>query len=131
MVTTPDHSIASFPELLDEVREALVAISLDGHILAWNRGAEAIFGYPRNEAIGQHAGKLLFPTAHINEILSMIGPRGLVMSEPAAAHRHQLTAQHRDGAPLRIDLSLRLIEADQAASYVAMRATPATPFGSL
>src|ERR1700730_12525211 len=40
------HTGTSFAEdLIDESPDALLALSLDGRILAWNRGAEVIFGY--------------------------------------------------------------------------------------
>lgn len=36
-------------------------ISCDGHarVTSWNRGAEMIFGYPREEAIGRHVGEVI------------------------------------------------------------------------
>src|SRR5580692_5207625 len=44
----------SFAEdLIDESPDALLALSLDGRILAWNRGAELIFGYAAEDAVGR------------------------------------------------------------------------------
>ena len=48
-----DHSMTEFDELFAEARESLIALSVDGRILAWNRGAETMFGYVAHEAIGR------------------------------------------------------------------------------
>ena len=43
----------SFAELLlDESPDALIALTFDGRIRSWNRGARATFGYTANEAVG-------------------------------------------------------------------------------
>jgi PAS domain S-box-containing protein len=39
-------------ELLAKAGDAIVIADRDGRILAWNAGAEAMFGYPAGEAIG-------------------------------------------------------------------------------
>ena len=36
---------------------ALFLLSLDGHLICWNAGAERLFGYHSNEIIGQHFSK--------------------------------------------------------------------------
>lgn len=43
--------------LLDNVRESIMAKNLDGEIIYWSKGAEELYGYSRDEAIG---GKLSF-----------------------------------------------------------------------
>jgi len=45
--------------LLDSETDAIVCTDLEGTILSWNRGAEGIFGYTAEEAIGQH-GSFVF-----------------------------------------------------------------------
>jgi protein-histidine pros-kinase len=47
--------------LLDSSPDALIAISPEGHILSWNRGAELIFGYTSEEAVGSSIDDLLIP----------------------------------------------------------------------
>jgi len=39
--------------------DAVYSFSPDGHILSWNAGAERLFGYPANEALGQQVMSLL------------------------------------------------------------------------
>jgi PAS domain S-box-containing protein len=39
--------------LVERAHDALIAVAADGTILYWNRGAETIFGYQRDEAVGR------------------------------------------------------------------------------
>ncbi|MDP2196421.1 MAG: EAL domain-containing protein [Rhodocyclaceae bacterium] len=41
-------------QILDQIHESVITMDLDGYITGWNRGAERLFGYSRDEAVGQH-----------------------------------------------------------------------------
>jgi two-component system sensor histidine kinase/response regulator len=45
--------------VLDGSDDAISTCSLDGVLLSWNRGAEKLYGYTAQEAIGQHVSMLL------------------------------------------------------------------------
>ena len=45
--------------LLDLSREAILAWELGGAIVYWNAGAEALYGFPREEALGRVSHELL------------------------------------------------------------------------
>ena len=47
--------------LADESSEALVAIRPDGRVLFWNHGAQAIYGYSAEEAVGRSLLDLIVP----------------------------------------------------------------------
>ncbi len=40
-------------QLLDSVRESVVATDLEGHVVYWGKGAEALYGYRADEVIGK------------------------------------------------------------------------------
>lgn len=56
--TSPDHSGAenSVPAWLQDY--ALYLLDIDGQVVAWYAGAERIYGYTSEEAVGQHASFL-------------------------------------------------------------------------
>ena len=47
--------------LLDALPDAVVALEPDGRVIWWNETAHAIFGYSREQAIGQLLGDLIVP----------------------------------------------------------------------
>jgi PAS domain S-box-containing protein len=47
--------------LLDTSPDALLTITEDGRVLSWNRGAEPMFGYTAEEAIGRRIVDLTVP----------------------------------------------------------------------
>jgi len=46
-------------QLLDLANDAILICDLDGNITYWNKGAEKLYGWSRNEAIGQNILRLL------------------------------------------------------------------------
>ena len=51
----------------EEMPDAVIALSPEGRILQWNRGAQAIFGYSDEEAKGRLAADLIVPAGHLEE----------------------------------------------------------------
>src|ERR1051325_5710278 len=63
MVDHDEHATASsFAEILvHESPDALIALTLEGVIRAWNRGAREMFGYTADEAVGLPLDDLIVP----------------------------------------------------------------------
>jgi PAS domain S-box-containing protein len=94
----------SAEQLADVVRRALDAIitlSPDGRIQAWNSGAEQTFGYSDGEVLGRTFTELLFPTGFHDDI--EVAVRQL---HTGADVSREITGLHKDGREL--DLSMRL-----------------------
>jgi PAS domain-containing protein len=47
--------------IVDNVADALIAVTLAGQIIFWNRGAERMFGFARDEALGCLITELIIP----------------------------------------------------------------------
>ncbi len=56
-----EQEVAFRAQLLDNVDVAAYAGNMEGRIVYWNRGAESLFGYSRDEAIGENVLELLVP----------------------------------------------------------------------
>lgn len=65
-VVTPPETHALLASIVENSDDAIVSKNLDGYITSWNRGAERIFGYPAEEAIGRHI-TLIIPDDHLDE----------------------------------------------------------------
>ncbi|HEY9616155.1 MAG TPA: response regulator [Microcoleaceae cyanobacterium] len=50
--------------LLDIATDAILVRTLDGKILFWNKGAERLYGWDAETAIGQQVSELLYRTTH-------------------------------------------------------------------
>ena len=63
-ITERMHFIDQMAEqaaLIDIAPDAIMVCDLQSEILFWNKGAEKIYGWTRNEAVGRNAGELLLP----------------------------------------------------------------------
>ena len=46
--------LAAQTQILDQIHESVITMDLAGFITGWNRGAERLFGYSADEALGRH-----------------------------------------------------------------------------
>ena len=58
--------------LLDMSPDALLTITEEGRVLSWNRGAESMFGYTPEEAIGRRVADLTVPDEFRGEASIML-----------------------------------------------------------
>jgi PAS domain S-box-containing protein len=81
--------------------DGIVSKNLDGTITSWNRGAERIFGYTAQEAVGRHITLIIPPERRDEEtnILSRLR-RGERID-----HFHTVRVR-KDGAPIDVSLSI-------------------------
>ncbi len=77
--------------LLDEVDAAVIATDFDGWVTSWNRGAEVLYGWSGEEALGREISRLIVPAS------DGVGlPTGDEMREQIA-WEHDLEVQRKDG----------------------------------
>src|SRR5579862_288096 len=70
--SVPDESLRSIlAAIIDSSDDAIVAKNLDGIILSWNRGAEAIFGFTAAEAVGQPI-TIIIPEDRLHEEIDVL-----------------------------------------------------------
>ncbi len=55
-----DATIAEHAALLDQTQDAILVRSLDNRVQYWNRGAEQIYGWTAEEAVGRPVAELLY-----------------------------------------------------------------------
>ncbi|HET6654754.1 MAG TPA: chemotaxis protein CheB [Gammaproteobacteria bacterium] len=92
---------AELAAIVDSSDDAIVSKNLDGVILTWNKGAEKLYGYSAEEAVGQPATMLMPPDRQDEEpgILERIR-RGEVVDH------YETVSQRKDGALMDISLTV-------------------------
>ena len=55
-----EEQIREQAALLDQAQDAILVRDLDQNILFWNKGAEQLYGWPADQALGRNAEELLF-----------------------------------------------------------------------
>jgi PAS domain S-box-containing protein len=66
-----DKAISLLAAIVDSSEDAIISKNLEGIITSWNKGAEKLFGYSTEEAIGQHIS-LVIPLKRRDEEITII-----------------------------------------------------------
>ena len=90
--------LASIVEFSDD---AIHAVALDGTIVSWNRGAEALFGHSSEEIIGKSAGILVLPGRHEEMRQNLETVR-----TGCAVSAFEAVCQTREGGPVDVSVAL-------------------------
>ena len=103
-------------ELLRISLDAIVMMGSDGTVAEWNPAAEQIFGYTREEALGQEMASLIIPPA-LRERHRQGLARCLASGEgPILNQRLEITAVRRDGAEFPVELTIAPVSSEHPSS---------------
>ncbi|HEX7448234.1 MAG TPA: PAS domain S-box protein, partial [Pirellulales bacterium] len=94
-----EQESARLAAIVESSGDAIISKDLDGIITSWNRGAEKVFGYTADEAIGQSIA-MLIPAGHFDE-----SPQILERIRRGESIDHYETVRRRKDGEL-IDISL-------------------------
>ncbi|MFI5253004.1 MAG: PAS domain S-box protein [Bacteroidota bacterium] len=102
-------------KLLDENPDAILTLTPDGNVVYWNKGAENIFGYSKQEAIGHPLSNLILLSERNTEEELKIGEtiRSGICNY-GSIHRK------KDGSLVYIDISNKLIEPSDGSPAVIL-----------
>ena len=92
---------ARLVSIIDSSEDAILSKDLNGMITSWNRGAEHIYGYTSEEAIGKHIS-LLTPGDRRDEISQIIGK----IARGETLEHHESVRVTKDGRQLNVSISV-------------------------
>jgi PAS domain S-box-containing protein len=111
-IARPDATGSTFEQFLEFVPDAIVGVGREGEIVLVNAQAEKIFGYPRDELIGQ--------------VVEILVPKRFRDTHPRHRERYfkeprtrpmgagiELFAVRKDGTEFPVEISLSSIEVEQ------------------
>jgi PAS domain S-box-containing protein len=96
-----DEKQAILAAIIESSDDAIISKTLEGMITTWNKGAETIFGYTEDEAIGQHIS-LLLPKDRLDEEVEIIGS----IKRGEKVDHYQTIRLHKNGSELHISLTV-------------------------
>ncbi|MBO0783159.1 MAG: PAS domain S-box protein, partial [Ktedonobacteraceae bacterium] len=109
---------ADLIQILDMLPDAMVMVNLEGRITMANQQAVVLFGYPRQELLGQSLELLLperFREAHLTyRSHYTAAPRSRPMGVGLP-----LFGRHQDGTEIPVDISLRPLQLDDGLQVIA------------
>ena len=104
--------------IIDTALDAVVTMDRHGRIAGWNRQAERIFGWSRDEAVGQQLDSLIIPPRYRED--HRRGFRNYLAGEGRGEvldRRIEVEALRSDGSEFPIELSITRILLDGADNY--------------
>ena len=96
-----DKAIGLLASIVDSSSDAIVSKTLAGVITSWNTGAERLFGYTANEAIGQHIS-MVIPLDRRDEETSIL----MRVSQGDRIEHFDTIRLRKDGTAIEVSLSI-------------------------
>jgi PAS domain S-box-containing protein len=91
--------------IVESSRDAIYSTSIDGFITYWNRGAEKLYGYTREDMMGKHFS-LLFPPERRDEAMEQFER----IKRGESARLSESVQVKKDGALVHVSLNVSVIK---------------------
>jgi PAS domain S-box-containing protein len=102
--------------ILDAALDAVIGMNAAGLVTYWNPRAEAIFGWPREEALGRPLAELIIPPGERARHARGVAEFLATGAGPVLGRRVEMNALRRDGSEFPVELSVTALQQD--ASFV-------------
>jgi PAS domain S-box-containing protein len=96
-----DRTDAHFAAIVESSDDAIISKGLDGVIRSWNKGAERIFGFSPEQAVGQHVS-LLIPDDRLDEEPAIIER----IRKGERIDHYETIRRRRDGTLINVSLTV-------------------------
>jgi PAS domain S-box-containing protein len=104
-------------QVLENALDAVIGVDQSDRIIDWNKQAEIIFGWTKNEAIGRPMGNLLIPERY-REAHRRGMEHFLKTSEgPILDRRIEVEALRKDGSEFPVELAVTAIKTSQGYKF--------------
>lgn len=92
LITSIQETKEHLTNVIDSSGDAIFVINRDGVITTWNSGAERIYGYTREEALGKHVDELVDPSDHTrtaSDVIQLVEDNGGIYQEDEVSRRRK------------------------------------------
>jgi len=100
--------------LLREISDAIIAKSAEGRVIYWGKGAERVFGFSSDEAVGRIISELIVPPDRKEEEASIL--KDVLVRELS---QYETTRCRKDGSLIYVDVSSKAVrDADGELQFI-------------
>ncbi|MES2068718.1 MAG: PAS domain S-box protein [Pseudomonadota bacterium] len=89
---------------MSQTPDAIVITNLDGRVVYWNAGAQSIFGYASDEAVGHSLDQLVIPADRIEAETVLLQDAG-----NNGSSTYESIRRRKDGSLIHVDISSKTI----------------------
>lgn len=105
--------------VLRNSHDAFVAIDESGDVVEWNPAAEALFGWPSDDALGQPMVELIVPPAHRRAHAEGMQRYLTTRTSHVLNKRIQLAARHRSGSEFPVEMTISTVALEHGQLFTA------------
>ena len=106
-------------QIIDGAREAFVSMDQAGNIIAWNKAAEEMFGWPAAKAVGKQLAGVIIPERYRDAHARGLDRFLRTGKGPMLNSRVELLALHRDGSEFPVEVSITAVKVRGGFSFHA------------
>ncbi|MEQ8636181.1 PAS domain S-box protein [Gimesia maris] len=96
--------------IVDSAMDAVITMDIDGYVVDWNRRAEEIFGWSRDEAIGSAVAELIIPPQYLAQHQDGLRQFKATGEGRLINNKMELTALRRNGHEFPVEMIITQIE---------------------
>ena len=100
-----EDAISRLAAIVESSTDAIVGKTLEGNIFSWNRGAERIYGYTAEEAIGRHISLIVPP-----ERMGELNRNFEALRRGERVPSHETLRMHKNGNLINISLTMSVLK---------------------
>lgn len=114
-------------QVIDLAYDAYVSMDEAGRITGWNRSAEAMFGWPMQEALGRSLAEVMIPEARRQDHRRGMEKYLQTSVGPWLYRPIRTSALRKDGSEIQIEMTVMPIRQDDQQEFFAFIRTSSEP----
>jgi two-component system, chemotaxis family, CheB/CheR fusion protein len=105
--------------LLDSALDCIISIDSTGHVLEFNRAAERVFGYTREQAVGRELATLIIPPEQRDQHRKGLRRYLETGQGPVLGKRIEVNAIRADGSEILVELAITPLSTPNGTVFTA------------
>lgn len=105
--------------VIDNALDCIISIDADGRVREFNPAAERVFGFTREEAVGQELAELIIPPRMREQHRRGLAHYLKTGEGPVIGKRIEIAGMRKDGSEILVELAITAVKIDSAPIFTA------------